>query len=57
MNAVPMDGFAGLRDAFRDFEASDARVLIIAGAGGAFCAGPDLDPSGTTDLTSVTALH
>ena len=46
-----------LRDAFRDFEMSDARVLIIMGNGGAFCAGADLDPGVRADTTSVTAGH
>ena len=44
-NAVPPDGWDGLRAAFLDFENSDARVLVITGAGGAFCSGADLDPT------------
>ena len=57
LNAVPADGFATLRDAFQDFETSEARVLIITGAGGAFCAGADLDPVARAETTSMTARH
>jgi 2-(1,2-epoxy-1,2-dihydrophenyl)acetyl-CoA isomerase len=41
-NAIPPDGWAALTDAFEDFGASDARVLVLRGAGGDFCAGADL---------------
>lgn len=43
-NAIPADGWPSLEQAFRDFEASDSRVLIVTGAGGDFCSGADLDP-------------
>jgi 2-(1,2-epoxy-1,2-dihydrophenyl)acetyl-CoA isomerase len=56
-NAVPMDGWSDLRQAFLDFEESSARVLVVTGAGGDFCAGADLDPSRITDLAGVTARH
>ncbi len=42
-NAIPADGWATLAGAFTDFERSDARVLVVTGAGGEFCAGADLD--------------
>lgn len=42
-NAVPSSGWMDLRDAFRDFEASTQRVLVVTGADGDFCAGADMD--------------
>lgn len=56
-NAVPADGWRDLRDAFFDFEASSARVLIVTGAGGEFCAGADLDPSRLSEFGSVARRH
>ncbi len=47
LNAVPSpDGWVDLRDALVAFEQSDQRVLVVSGAGGAFCSGADLDPRG-----------
>ncbi|MGI8518299.1 MAG: enoyl-CoA hydratase/isomerase family protein [Acidimicrobiia bacterium] len=43
-NAIPPDGWPELREAFMAFEESAQRVLVITGAGGAFCSGADLDP-------------
>lgn len=56
-NAIPFDGWADLRDAFADFERSDARVLILTGAGGDFCAGADLDQTRAADMVSVADRH
>lgn len=53
-NAVPPEGWDDLRAAFAEFESSDQRVLVIAGAGGAFCSGADLDPAARTE-TGVVA--
>jgi 2-(1,2-epoxy-1,2-dihydrophenyl)acetyl-CoA isomerase len=44
-NAVPPGGWDDLRSAFSNFESSDQRVLVVTGAGGAFCSGADLDPA------------
>lgn len=44
-NAVPAGGWEELYESVTDFEASTARVLIIRGEGGDFCAGAELDPS------------
>ena len=42
-NAVDRDTAQALADAFRAFDADDgALVGVLAGAGGAFCAGADL---------------
>lgn len=41
-NAIPSDGWADLTAAFEEFESADARVLVIRGEGGDFCAGADL---------------
>lgn len=56
-NAVPMDGWEDLTIAFRAFEESTARVLIITGAGEDFCAGADLDPSRINEFQSVEDRH
>lgn len=50
-NAIPAAGWGELRQAFAEFEASDCRVLVITGAGGAFCAGADVhDLEGSTGM-------
>ncbi|HJR86185.1 MAG TPA: enoyl-CoA hydratase-related protein [Acidimicrobiia bacterium] len=48
-NAVPPQGWDELRDAFSEFESSNQRVLVLTGAGGAFCSGADLDPAARTE--------
>jgi enoyl-CoA hydratase/carnithine racemase len=45
MNAVPHDGWPILAEAFEAFESSEARVLILTGADGEFCAGADMNRS------------
>lgn len=46
-NAVDGRMAAELADAFRNFEASDARVAVLWGEGGHFCAGADLKAIGS----------
>jgi enoyl-CoA hydratase len=47
---------AQLAQAFRDFEADDdAKVAVLAGEGGTFCAGADLRAIGTHDANRVTS--
>lgn len=55
-NAVPLDGWEELRTAMREFEDSEARVAVIRGADGDFCAGADLDPSRLED-SGIVAGH
>ncbi len=43
MNAVPQGGWKQLADAFSDFQASEARVLVITGADDNFCSGADVN--------------
>lgn len=54
---MPYDGWRDLLDAFTDFEKSEARVLIITGVEGDFCAGSDLDLSGAQSFFSTTDRH
>lgn len=56
-NAIPFEGWPELTEAFRRFEVSDARVLVISGEGGDFCAGADLDPTDRGSLDSAVARH
>jgi len=56
-NAVPMDGWPDLTGVFRDFEASDSRVLVVTGSASDFCAGADLDPSRIDTIQMVTDRH
>jgi enoyl-CoA hydratase/carnithine racemase len=41
-NAIPAAGWLELADAIGRVATSDARLLVVTGAGGAFCAGADL---------------
>lgn len=54
-NAVPSEGWEDLANAFADFEACPRHVLVIAGAGGAFCSGADLDPDARETGLGVNA--
>ncbi|MGW0914545.1 crotonase/enoyl-CoA hydratase family protein [Streptomyces sp. NPDC002784] len=54
-NAVDGPTAAELADAFREFEADEeARVAVLWGAGGTFCAGADLKALGTGRSNQVT---
>ncbi|WP_080738001.1 enoyl-CoA hydratase/isomerase family protein [Rhodococcoides fascians] len=48
-NAMPMQGWAELRDAFRAVRPGLDRVLVLTGAGTDFCAGADLGGPATGD--------
>ena len=49
-NAVNGAVASALAEAFRDFEANDdAKVAVLAGEGGTFCAGADLHAIGTRE--------
>lgn len=52
-NAVDSHHAQALTDAFTDFEASDASVAILYGAGGNFCAGADLKAVSRGDVKLV----
>ncbi len=55
-NAVPPETWPALATAFREFDVSDARVLVVSGAGGDFCSGADLAVDALDgDLTSAAA--
>ena len=41
-NAIPLEGWARLAERVADVAASSARLMVVTGAGGAFCAGADL---------------
>jgi 2-(1,2-epoxy-1,2-dihydrophenyl)acetyl-CoA isomerase len=56
-NAIPVDGWTLLADAFSEFETSEDRVLVVTGAGGEFCAGADLDPERFSGTVSVSEAH
>jgi 2-(1,2-epoxy-1,2-dihydrophenyl)acetyl-CoA isomerase len=56
-NAIPPDGWVELRQAFTKFDDSNARVLVVTGAGGSFCSGADLDPGQLENAGNVVDQH
>lgn len=56
-NAIPPQGWKELQEAFRDCERSGQRVLVMAGRGGDFCAGADLDPSAGPRFEGVVSAR
>lgn len=46
-NAIPTDQWTALAEALEEFEASDARVLVVTGRGEDFCSGLDVGSSGS----------
>jgi 2-(1,2-epoxy-1,2-dihydrophenyl)acetyl-CoA isomerase len=60
-NAINMPMFGELRDALREIEhAPEDRVLIVTGAGDAFCSGADISSGGdgkTAVLTVIRQIH
>jgi 2-(1,2-epoxy-1,2-dihydrophenyl)acetyl-CoA isomerase len=57
-NAMNMAMFNELRDAFREVDASETdRVLVITGAGDAFCSGADLSDRGNDTRHITMRLH
>lgn len=56
-NAIPGDGWPELEQAFSDFGSSPSRVLVVTGAGGAFCSGADLDPNEAVAMADVAGRH
>jgi len=58
-NAIPAAGWADLQDRIGEAARSDARVLLLTGAGGAFCAGADLGdfPALQRDEVARTAFR
>lgn len=54
-NAVDAPTARRLAEAVRDFEDGDAKVAVLTGAGGTFCAGNDLKAMAAGDLPAPTA--
>jgi 2-(1,2-epoxy-1,2-dihydrophenyl)acetyl-CoA isomerase len=52
-----MEGWAQLTMAFSEFEQSEARILVVTGAGENFCAGADLDGTRIDEFGSVADRH
>lgn len=52
-NSVPPGGWDDLKLAIDHFERSRARVLVIRGEGGDFCAGAELDPAMAADAPLI----
>jgi enoyl-CoA hydratase/carnithine racemase len=58
-NAVPLQGWDSIAGAVGEAVAGDARVIVLTGAGGAFCAGADLGdfPGFAGDEAAVAAFR
>jgi enoyl-CoA hydratase/carnithine racemase len=58
-NAVPAGGWTALAAAIGEVAASDARLLVVTGAGGTFCAGADLAdfPAMRTDAAAIARFR
>ena len=54
-NAIPSDQWTVLAEAFEAFDASDARVLVVTGAGDDFCSG--LDVGSKTSMGGVVGAY
>src|SRR3954452_8808475 len=54
-NAVDAPTARRLAEAVHDFETGDARVAVLTGAGGTFCAGNDLKAMAAGDFPAPTA--
>jgi enoyl-CoA hydratase/carnithine racemase len=50
-NAIPFGGWSELAEAFRAFETSDSRVLVVKGSGDDFCTGAELGTSMSSGST------
>lgn len=54
-NAVPPTAWTDLAEAFYAFDDSEARVLVLRGAGGDFCAGADMNKPTTANPSAADA--
>lgn len=57
MNACTPDMWGAIREAFDDIGRSDARVVVITGANGDFCAGADLWGGGRRERRGVDSMR
>src|SRR3954454_20602246 len=56
-NACTGDMWVAIGAAFREIAYSGARVVVLTGAGGNFCAGADLTPAANGDETPALPPH